>query len=82
MGMFILEYKRSAFERQIQEAVTIEKESKKSEILNSKAEWNQYALPRLVTRMGDRETEVEGLEEELRKETSRSLHKLRRSQSI
>ena len=67
-GMFIVEYKRSAFERQIQEAVTIEKESKKCEILNSKAEWNQYALPRLVTRMGDRETEVRGLEEELRKE--------------
>ena len=66
--MFILEYKRNVFEWQIQEAVTIEKESKKSKILNSKAEWNQYALPRLVARMGDREIEVKGLEEELRKE--------------
>ena len=65
-GMFILKYQRSAFERQIAEAVAIEKESKTSEILNSKAEWNQCQLPRLVTRIGNEETKL--LEKEIEEE--------------
>ena len=64
-GMFILAYKKNAFERQIEEAVLIDREAKKSEILNSKSEWNQCSLPRLVTRMGDQETELKELEKEL-----------------
>ena len=67
-GMFILQYLRTAFERQIMEAVTIEKESKTSEILNSKAEWNQCALPRLVTRIGNSEAELKELEKEVLEE--------------
>ena len=43
-GMFILEYKRLAFERQISEAVKIQEESSNRNILNSKAEWNQSSL--------------------------------------
>ena len=62
-GMFVLDYKRTAFERQIQEAVTIEHVAKKSDILNSKAEWGLNSLPRLVTRISERESE-----EELKKE--------------
>ena len=67
-GMFILQYLRTAFERQIMEAVTIENESRTSEILNSKAEWNQCALPRLVTRIGNSEAELKELEKEILKE--------------
>ena len=51
-GMFVLEFKRTAFDRQISEAVTIQKEAEKSSILNSKAEYNSCYLPRLVTRQG------------------------------
>ena len=67
-GMLITRYKRSAFERQIDEAVTIERESKNSEILNSKSEWNQSQLPRLVTRIGNKKTERNALEKELEEE--------------
>ena len=63
-GMFILEYKRSAFERQISEAVKIQEESSNRNILNSKAEWNQSSLPRLVTRMGNEDEEFKKLEKE------------------
>ena len=41
---------------------------RKSEILNSKSEWNQCSLPRLVTRMGDTENEIKNLEKELEEE--------------
>ena len=66
--MFIKEYKRNAFERQIQEAVNIQHESNNQAILNSKAEWNQSCLPRLVTRIGesDPETEIRELEKVLK----------------
>ena len=63
-GMFILEYKRSAFERQISEAVNIQEESSNRNILNSKAEWNQSSLPGLVTRMGNEDEEFKKLEKE------------------
>ena len=52
-GMEILEYKRSAFERQIKEAVLIQREAQKHHILNSKSEWNQSSLPKLSARTGD-----------------------------
>ena len=50
-GMFITSYKRTAFERQLEEAVSIEKLSQTNiNILNSKSEWNNSAFPRLMTR--------------------------------
>ena len=70
-GIFNLKYKRSAFERQIVEAVTIERESKTSEIVNSKAEWNQCSLPRLVTRIGNKEEEIREFEKEMMEEKKR-----------
>ena len=63
-GMSILGKKRSAFERQITEAVTIMKESRKHDILNSKAEWSQCSLPRLTSRMGDKD--LKEMEKEIR----------------
>ena len=67
-GMRIIKYMKSAFERQIEEAVTIERKAKEGEILNSKCEYNQTTLPRLITRIGDREAEIKEFEKEIRKE--------------
>ena len=67
-GMTVLKYMRSAFERQIAEAVEIEKENNRSELLNSKSEYNQSTLPRLVTRIGDTEKEMKDLEKEMEEE--------------
>ena len=64
-GMFITRFKKSAFERQIDEAVTIEAETKRNDILNSKSEWNPCSLPRLVIRIGDREAEIKAFEKEI-----------------
>ena len=66
--MFILKYKRSAFERQIVQAVTIDRESKTSEIVNSKAEWNQCSVPRLVMRIGNKEEDIREFEREMMEE--------------
>ena len=65
--MFVLEYKRTAFERQIAEAVVIQNEAEKTELLNSKSEYNSSCLPRLVTRIGDKEWE-KALEKEKKAE--------------
>ena len=54
-AMSIIEHPRTAFTRQIKEASLIQKERGNHHILNSRAEWNQCALPRLTTRMGDQE---------------------------
>ena len=54
-GMSILEHPRTAFSRQIKEACLIQKETEHHNILNSRAEWNQCALPRLTTSLGDQE---------------------------
>ena len=67
-GMFITRFMRTAFERQIEEAVSISREAENHTILNSRSEWNQCALPRLTTRMGDMEDEVKKWEKELKEE--------------
>ena len=67
-GMFIIKYLRTAFIRQIEEAVLIAKESKHNELLNSRSEWNQASLPRLTTRVGGLEEEVKKWEADLKKE--------------
>ena len=67
-GMFITRFMRTAFERQIEEAVTITREAENNEILNSRAEWNQCALPRLTTRMGDIGEELKKWEKEMEDE--------------
>ena len=67
-GMTVIRYMKNAFERQIEEAVTIERKAKEGEILNSKCEYNQTTLPRLITRIGDREAEMKEWEKEIRKE--------------
>ena len=58
-GMKIVSSMRTAFERQIGEAVLIQKEVSKSHMLNSRAEWNQSSLPKITTKMSDNEMEKE-----------------------
>ena len=68
-GMRITSYNRTAFERQLEEAVNIERTSKSNiNILNSRSEWASCALPRLVTRQGKLEDEIRSFENELREE--------------
>ena len=68
-GMFVTSFKRSAFERQLEEAVSIDNEYRSNQkILNSRAEWNNSALPRLVARSGTTEDELKACEREIRKE--------------
>ena len=86
--MSITSYKRTAFERQLEEAVTIERVSRNnSNILNSKSEWAHSGLPRPVTRYGKLEDEVKEYEKELNEEKSkgqefeRKLRELRKERS-
>ena len=50
----VLSYTRSSFERQIMESVVIQQE-RKHHLLNSKAEYNRSAVPRLSTRLGEKQ---------------------------
>ena len=54
-GMRVLKFTQSALEKQILESVKIQEESKKHQILNSKAEYNRNTIPRLTTKMWDSE---------------------------
>ena len=69
-GIRAIQHCRSSFERQILEACKIQEERKKHKILNSKSEYNRSAVPRIITKLGDREYEKYGKEkmEEARKE--------------
>ena len=67
-GMFVKKFLRSAFERQIEEAVEIEKESKSGRTLNSKAEYNNCTIPRLTTRAGNPMDEMKQVEKEIKAE--------------
>ena len=53
-GMRILNSTRTAFERQIQESVLIQK-SRHHKIMNNKAEYNRCALPRLTAKLGEKD---------------------------
>ena len=68
-GMSILDYKRSAFERQLSEAVLITAEAAKNQkILNERSERSQSALPSLVSRIGSKEAEIKAFEKEIEEE--------------
>ena len=91
-GVKVLQYTKSAFERQILESVIIEDERSKSNILNSKQEYNRCAIPRLATKLGDKLVGVseeesrldrkkeEKLEEEIRKLRKRTNTKRRKAE--
>ena len=53
-GMEVLRFTRTSFERQILESVLIQQNTS-HHILNSRSEYNRCSLPRLSTRLGDKE---------------------------
>jgi hypothetical protein len=55
-GMSIVKSTRTAFERQILESVMIQK-ARDHHIMNGKAEYNRCALPRLTTKLGEKDLE-------------------------
>ena len=69
-GMTILKFARSAFERQVEEAVMLQQERVSHNILNSKSEHNSCALPNLETRIGENDMvkELMQLEKEIKLE--------------
>ena len=67
-GMFILEYKRTSFERQIGEAVKIKEAASRTKILNSRSEWNQSSLPSLVMNINNKEQALREIQKEMREE--------------
>ena len=63
-GIKVLKYTRTPFERQIRESVYLQG-SRTDFLLNSKSEYNRCSLPRLTTKLGEKEIK-EGKEEEKR----------------
>ena len=53
-GIKVLRFTRSSFERQVLESVIIQGK-RDHHILNSRAEFNRCAIPRLVTKLGEKE---------------------------
>jgi hypothetical protein len=80
--MRVLAYHKSAFERQIDEAVKIQN-NRHHHILNSKSEYNRSSIPRLGVRMGgkayrnsqEREDEQHTADEKDQEEKIRLLRK-------
>ena len=66
--MKVIKTHRSALQRQVHEAVLIEINSRKENILNSKGEYSRCKLPRLAVMYGDKESE-DYLKESNRKST-------------
>ena len=80
--MRVIKFHRSSFERQVSEAVSIQSIRVGNNLLNSKAEFNRCAVPRLALKMGtrnvveDRMTEDE--EDEQEKAILEKIKKMRR----
>ena len=70
--MEILSFSRTAYERQIMEAVQIQLHREDHHLLNSRAEFNRSAIPRLGLKLGDneyKERKEEESDEEKKEET-------------
>jgi hypothetical protein len=55
-GAKVLRFTRSSFERQLLESVLIQ-ENRDHHLLNSRSEYNRCAIPRLATKMGEKDIE-------------------------
>ena len=66
-GIRTLSYCRTSFVRQITEACNIQGERRRHILLNSRAEYNRSAVPRLMTKLGEKEYEKFGKEKYLEK---------------
>jgi hypothetical protein len=70
--MEIVTYSRTAYERQIMEAVQIQ-HHREHNLLNSKAEFNRSAIPRLGLKMGGKEYKEKQQEEKIENEKEENL---------
>ena len=77
---------RSAFERQLLESVIIQQERESHSLLNSRAEYNRCAVPRLSTKIGD--NNYKKFEKEMEKDKEKNsyleskIRDLRKSRNI
>ena len=71
--MKAIRFHKSAYERQVHESVMIKENSKGHYILNSRAEYNRCALPRLGTKLGEKETKEKRLEVEAEEKKEQEL---------
>ena len=72
-NMRVVKYHKSAFSRQVHESVVIQANRFKHYLLNSKAEFNRCALPRLGLKMGDKEFREKRKEQEEEKRKDEHL---------
>ena len=70
--MQVISYPRSAYERQILEAVLIQ-QNRHHYLLNSRSEFNRSAIPRLSMRLGEKEFSQRVKEEKLEDEKEENL---------
>ena len=70
--MEVIKYTRTSFDRQILESICIQQNINHN-ILNSKSEYNRCFLPRLSTRLGDKEYKKYGQEQEMVRRREESL---------
>ena len=68
--MEILTFSRTAYERQTMESVQIEQHRGHHFLLNSRAEFNRSAIPRLGLKMGGKDVKDKAESEENKKEES------------
>ena len=81
--MKAVKFHKSAFERQIHESVRIQNSREAHVIMNSKAEYNRCAVPRLGLKMGEREFKQrkEKEEEEIEESLERRIRQLKKENS-
>ena len=53
--MRVVQYTRTALEHQVLESVLIQEKGKRHIIMNSKSEYSRRSIPRLTTKLGDKE---------------------------
>ena len=84
-GIRILKFTRSSFERQILESVQIQEQRKDHHILNSRSEYNRCAVPRMATKIGDKDSDQasrEKKEDERKKnEIEEKIRKIRKEKN-
>ena len=54
-GIRVLKFTRTSFERQILESVKIQQERKDHYLLNSRSDFNRRAVPRLSSKIGEKD---------------------------
>ena len=83
-GLKIIKYTKTPFERQVRESVYLQ-ENTNHHLLNSKSEYNRCSIPRLTTKLGEKEVREGKKEEEREKrkdaEISRRIRELRKEKN-